>query len=447
MTLLLKLISAAISAATGPAPVTNDILTLDQAASIAERNAFSVRLQQSRVEQSSQRLAESRAGLGPTLSSGFSDTRYPQSQTAAIGTGTITTQQAETRTITGSISMPIDLFGNRTRQIQASSLNLKASRTTLDATRNDARLSAKSAYFNVLRAKASVGVAEVALQDAQKRLDQNRQLLAGEQVAKVDVTRLEAQLAQSQADLESATNTLQIQKNAFNVALARPVETPVELEDVTTLPELPSNVDGLVKTAMAGRPELNALRHSVRALALTRRAAEASLNPSLSFGVNYQRNLDAAGFSQKEQTSATLSFSVPIFDSGATRARVRQALQDEAQAKINLEQSELAVSQDVRNAITNMITAKARLASAESQVKAAQEVYRLAQVRQSAAEATYVEVIDALNSLVSSRNNAVSARYDYFVAYSQLQRAVGKDDLSSLALGTGTSSLLDESKR
>jgi outer membrane protein TolC len=63
-------------------------------------------------------------------------------------------------------------------------------------------------------------------------------------------------------------------------------------------------------------------------------------------------------------------------------------------------------------------------------VALAQEVFRLAQVRRDAGEGTYVEIIDAETDLTRARNGLVSARYDYLTAYAQLQRALGRDDVS-----------------
>jgi len=94
---------------------------------------------------------------------------------------------------------------------------------------------------------------------------------------------------------------------------------------------------------------------------------------------------------------------------------------------------ELAISQDVRNAIQNLASAQARLANAQEQVRLAEEVFRLAQIRQQAAEGTYVEVVDAETSLTQARNGLVSARYDYLLAYSQLERSLGTDNVTGAA--------------
>ena len=442
MSLVVKAVAAIMSAAQSPVPVQTGPITLEQAAAIAERNAFAIRTQASRVEQSRQRVEEARSNLLPRANGQFVYTQLPQAQTAQIGgpgTPSVIVQPQATRTIGGALTFPIDVFGNVQRQVRAGQASERASRATLLATRNDVRLNAKTAFLNVLRAQAGVGVAEQARRDAQERLNQARTLLAGDQVARVDVVRFEAQVAAAEADVVAARNNLDIARNAFNLALARPIEAPVELVDIPALPEAPTEADNLVRTAQANRPEVQALLNTLQALGYSRRALEAGLLPQVSVGVNYQRNLDPGLFGQREQTTKNLTISIPIFEGGATRARVRAARQDEEQARINLEQTNLSISQEVRNAVTTLANARARLASAEAQIRAAEEVYRLARVRQDAAEGTYVEVVDALTQLIQARNAAVSARYDYLVAFSQLQRAVGSDTLAGAAPAGGGS--------
>jgi len=437
LTSLFFAVGAALMAAQTPAPITQGPLTVEEAIAIAERNAFAVRLQQSNIERNRQRVAEARAGLGPTVGAGVNYTRFPEAITANIGgpgTPPVVVQPIDNTTGTVTLNLPIDIAGNRGRLVRANRASLRASQTTLEATRNDTRLNVRQAYFNVLRSQAAVGVAEQAVRDAEERLAQARLLLQGEQIARIEVTRLEAQVTQANTDLIAARNTAQLQRNAFNLTLARPIETPVELVDVAELPPLQPEIDTIVRTAQTRRPEIRAFSDTLEALANIRRAQESSLNPSLNFSLSYQRNLNPGALGgQKEQTTGLLALNIPIFDSGATRARVRQARQDEEQARINLEQVTLGVSQEVRNAITNLTNAQSRLTNAQSQVRLAEEVYRIARVRQQAGEGTYVEVVDALTQLAQARNQVVAARYDYLTAFAQLQRAVGVDDVNAVA--------------
>jgi outer membrane protein len=429
-----SLLPALLSLSAGLVPAQQPVLTLEEALAIAEQQAFAVRAQQTAVERSRQRVAEAQAQRGPRVTLSGTYTRFDEAQTANFGPDQppLVIQPIDTRTVVAALNLPLDISGNLARLVQAARRQEQASRHSLRATVNDARLNTRQAYFNVLRAQGLVDVAEQTVRDAEAQLAQARQLFAADQIALVDVLRFETQVSQASADVVAARNGLQIARNAFNFTLARPIETPVLIAPIAELPATPTDPMSLVQAAQANRPEVLALEDVSLALAQIRRAREAGMNPSATVGLQHQRNLDAQGFSARaSQTVGTLSVSIPVFDSGLTRAQVRQARQDEEEAQINLEQLRLGVSQEVLSSIQNLQGASARLQTAEAQVALAQEVYRLARIRQDAGVGTYVEVIDAETSLTRARNAVVAARYDYLTAYAQLQRAVGDDGMGA----------------
>jgi outer membrane protein TolC len=435
MTLVAQAIAAVLTAVQAPATTQDGPLTMDQAIAIAERNAFAIAIQQTQVERNRQQVAQAQANLGPRVAGTATYSRNDRAVTQSFGPGTppVVVQPIDSKSLGASVSLPIDISGNLQRLVRASRSNERAARFTLQAVYNDTRLNVRTAYLNVLRAQGLVGVQEQALRDAQERLEQARRQFAGDQVARIDVTRFETQVAQATSDLIAARNNLQLSQNAFNATLARPIETPVNLVDIAALPPVSAVDSLLVTSAQVRRPEVQALGSTRDALANLRRAQESGMNPSLAFGLNYNRNLEPQGQARASATTGTLSLSIPIFDSGLTRARVREARQNEEQARIQLDQLQLGISQEVRGALTNLSNAQARLTNAVQQVRLAEEVYRIARVRRDAGEGTYVEIIDAETQLTVARNNLVTARYDYLTAYSQLQRAVGQDDIAAAA--------------
>jgi outer membrane protein TolC len=314
--------------------------------------------------------------------------------------------------------------------VKAYRANERASRFTLLAVYNDLRLNVRTSYYRVLSAREQVTVQTQALKDAQENLDRTKQLFAADQKAKVDVTRSEANVAQAQYDLLATQNNLQLAKNALNYALARPIETPLDVQDVVALPPVSLDVDKSIALAQQSRPEILSYLSSLEGLKNVTRATESGLNPSLSLGASYSKNLDPFNGARATGGSASATLSIPIFDSGSTRAKVKQSRQDEVLTKTQLAQAQLGISQDVRSAVTSLTNARARLLNAQTQVALSQEVLRLAGVRRDAGEGTYVEIIDAETDLTRARNGLVSARYDYLTAYAQLQRALGRDDVT-----------------
>jgi len=424
---------AAMMAAQG-----GDVLTLDQAVDIATKNAFSIRLQQSTVEKNRQKVKENEGGLGPKVTLSGTYTRFDKEGTASFGGNTIVTSPIDTKQATASLQLPIDISGNVGRIVRASKANLVASEETLQATQNDVKLNVRKNYLSVLRAEDQVEVAKLAVVEAKERLKNAQAERAAGSKADVDVIRIEAQVAQAESDEIVAENQWTLSKQSLNNVLGRPIETDFKVSHIEGLPSKPKvEVDKLAKAAQDNRPEVKALELTQEALAFIRRAAERGMNPSLTLAINYVRNIDAEGFSARdEQTTGTLTLNIPVFDSGVTRAQVKQARQDEEQAKIQTEQVRLGISLEVRQAITNLINSSTRLEVAQRQLKSAEENYRIAKLRLQAGEGITLEITDALQQLTQARTGAVAARYDYWTAYSELQRAVGTDDLQKLMGGS-----------
>lgn len=428
-------------AQTAPAP--GPVLTLEEALSIADQNAFDVRTAESQLRRTRARLNEARGQLGPRVVANGTYTRFDKEirSSGSNGGGSVVVQPIDQKQVGAQLTMPIDITGNIGRGVRGVSSTVRASEQNLAAARNTLRLDVRNAYFQVLRADALVGVAQSQVTSAQAAVTTEQQREAAGDAAHIDVLRLQTQLAQAQADLLAAQAGLALSKEALNNTLGRPIETPFSVQDPSALPAVTVDESTLTQTALARRPEIQAIRFTRESLRWIRRAQEGGLLPSLNLSANYNRNIDAGPNARDYSAFATLGISWPIFDSGVTRARVQQAREDERQAEIQQEQLELGVSLEVRQAVTNLVNARARLDVAQQGVTVAAETYRLAQVRLQAGEGTSLEVTTALTQLTLAQQQLANSRYDYLTAYAQLQRAVAADDPNAAAptgQGTGT---------
>jgi outer membrane protein TolC len=349
-----------------------------------------------------------------------------------LGGATVVFQPYATTNFNGSLSWPIDIFGIQRKIIDANKAAFEASKLTLLANLNDTHLNVRTAFLSLLRAKAVLQVQEQALKNAKERKLQGDQLLKGGQVAPVDVLRLDTQVAQSETDLISARNNVLLAQNSLNQVLARPIDTPVDVVDTEGLPAVGIPVEQLSAAANVVRPEARAFSDQIEAANRLISVANSGLTPSLSVGLNQSRVLDGRAFGQQsQQTTGTLTLSVPIFDSGITRAKVRQAQQDLETLKVQYEQFLLSVSAEVRSAITNYENSKKKLDAAKHQLELATEVYRISKIRRDAGEGTTLEIVDAQTQLVTAQNGEIQARYDVWTSFAQLQRAIGSDDIDA----------------
>ncbi len=420
-------------------------LTIDQAVAIAESRAFAIRLQQSGLLRANSVVREAESRLGPNIVGTASATRAGQALYGSFGTDAQGNPLPPTlftpinSVVYGvSASLPIDLSGALHANLRSAEALRRNQRENVRAAINDTRLNARAAFLNLLRAQATVGVQQQSLENAQAQARQAQAQFEQVQIAKIDLDRLNAAVVQRQTDLVDARNQAELAVQQLNLTLARPIDTPVDPVDITTAPDTAVDPAALDRTARLARPETQAARELINARENIRRGAERAQIPNLNLVLSQTRNAGDLGFNaQTNQTSIGVNLSIPIYDSGYIRSQVGIFRQDEEQARIQLAQTELAVSQEVRTAVTNLINARARLDNANRQVALAQEVFRIAQVRQSAGAGTYVEVVDAETTLTNARNELVRARYDALTAYSQLQRAVGNDSLTAPTAPTG----------
>lgn len=403
-------------------------ISLDEALRLAEQNAFGVKIGDAAVEKARQKAVEARGTLGPKLTLDATYTRFDKAQTSNFGGQSVVIRPIDSKDAKLTLSMPLDLAGVTGKAAKAASLNVQVAEANRAAVRNDLRQAVKRAFFSVLQAQESLKVTEEGVQRAVERLANAKKELEAGSRARVDVVRLETALAQAEADRIASLNGLSLARSAFNNALGRPIETEFELKPQPLWK--PTDMTDAELTAIAGeqRPDLKALRLQRGVLAYVRQAEERGGVPSLNFSAVHSRSFGSGGFgSSTSSTTGTFALSIPIFDSGITRSRVKAARQDEQTVALQLEQATLAVSLEVRQAVATLRNADARIKVAEQQVALAQETYRLTSIKFEAGEGIPLEVADAGTQLTQAKTQLVNARYDFLRAIADLERAIGRD--------------------
>lgn len=417
------------------------VLTVDQAVVIALQNSYAIKNAQETVEGNEQKVREAKGGLGPKISTNYQYIRYGHAQTGNIGGTPITFVPLDSNTWTNQLTMPIDIAGAAKSNLKSARAGVEASRNTKTASENDLKQNVRRSYLAVLRAKGLVDVAKQGVVNIVARVDQATKQFNAGAIAKIDVTRLQAQKASADADVITAENSLQVAKQALNLALARPIETEFDVEALGGIPSVQTSTDKLIQLGQVHRPEALSFQNSLVALDALRKYSGQGLLPSLNLTVQNQQALDPVGLNPVREVNTTvLQLSVPIYDSGVARAKQKQTDATINQTRNNLDALKLSISQEVRSAMTNMQNAQARQKSAIEQNELAKEVVRIARIRRDAGEGTVLEIIDAETTWVSAQNNLINSTYDYLSAYADLQRAVGADDIEEAIrqIETGT---------
>lgn len=323
-----------------------------------------------------------------------------------------------------SVTQYIDLFGlvPAAKDVE----NITQNFYELDLTRiqNEAALSSKDYFFNVLRDQETVNVdqEQVAYATENVRIAQ-AQLNAGS-AAQFDVLTAQVTLANDQQALQTALNQLNIDRANLNNLIGVDPSTIISLK-APPLPPLNQPIDLKQSTAIAlrQRPELREAENNIEIAKKLIKLAGAPLLPSLGVGAGASYSGPTTTNNSSFDLSAQLNF--PLYDGGVTKSQVRQAdidLQTQLTTQSQLVQN---VTLEVRQAYLNVSNAQNQASTAGVGVTQAEEAVRLAQLRRTNGLGTFLDVINAQAQLATARNNLAAAQYDYQTSLAQLVRAEG----------------------
>jgi outer membrane protein len=320
---------------------------------------------------------------------------------------------------------------NSVRQAESSVLSARAGLRQVEQT---ILQSAATAYMNVSRDTAILGLrkSNVNVLEEQLRLTKDR-FDVGE-VTRTDVAQSEASLAQARSDMFAAQATLKISVANYRQIIG---VAPKHLEPGHGVEKLlPKSTDGAIAIALLESPSVISAEHQVDASALAVKVAESALSPTVSVGVQVGPSWDSfLGFPGSRQfaAQATGQLNVPLYQGGSEYASIRQAKESLGQARLNADlQRETARANVVTN-FAQLETAKASIVSNQAAVKAAEIALQGVREEAKVGQRTTLDVLNAQLALLNARVALVISQRDRIVASYGALASIGR--LSSEQLG------------
>ena len=118
--------------------------------------------------------------------------------------------------------------------------------------------------------------------------------------------------------------------------------------------------------------------------------------------------------------------SVPLFQGGILKSRVKAARLEREQARLQTINAERQITASVAQAWYSTIAAEQAIEASSLQVEAAEIAYEGAQEELSVGTRTTLDVLDQEQQLLEARLGLINAERDAYVAAHQLLRAMGQ---------------------
>jgi outer membrane protein TolC len=328
-----------------------------------------------------------------------------------------------------NVSGDFDIAGRLRATLAKNRALLAAAHAGTDVARRALAQAVIEAYYGLALASAERRAAEGNLAAAQEFENITSLLLSGGEVASVDLTRAQLQTLTRRDELERARVNENIAAGALRVFVGYEFTKSIDTIDLNLAIPTDAEYQQFKAEDVSRRPEFVQLEQELRAAQQEVRIARADRLPSLTYSVNGGFDTDSLKAPRlKEHTgvSAAVTFSIPIFDWGATRSREAQA-----QLRVQLAENERTIA--LRGFVQQFYAARAQVESAANRITLARAGVTKAQdnlsasiARYRAGEAQIVEVTDAQTTLVEQRTALYQAIFDYQTALARLKQATGR---------------------
>jgi protease secretion system outer membrane protein len=206
------------------------------------------------------------------------------------------------------------------------------------------------------------------------------------------------------------------------------------LRDDFQAPETVAALDQWIDGAEKARQDLIAADAAVRAARYNVEVEFGQYYPSLGLSTGY--DLYSRPFQPGTLWTTLLNFNVPIFTGGLINADVRQAWSEFRSAALTQSQLQREIDQNVRIAYVNLDLAHRELKELETQVLAARDEYYLSEMLYKNGGGTYLNVLQAQATLLSTQLQLTTTQFDQKTAYFNLLRTTGKLSYTSVQSAT-----------
>ena len=328
-----------------------------------------------------------------------------------------------------NVSGDFDIAGRLRATLARNRALLAAAHAGAEVARRELAQAVIEAYYGLALADAQLRAAEQNLAAAEEFERITSLLFSAGEVAAVDLTRAQLQALTRRDELQKARGNEAVAAGSLRVLVGYEFSRPISTADLALALPIGSEYQQFKADDVSRRPEFMQLDQQLRAARLGIKIARADRLPSLSYSMNGGFDTDSLkGPRLKEHTgvSGAISFSIPIFDWGASRSRERQA-----QLRVDIAENERTLAlrgftQQFYAARAQADNAAARISLAREGVTKAQDNLAASIARYRAGEAQIVEVTDAQTTLVEQRSALYQAIFDYQTALARLRHASGQ---------------------
>jgi outer membrane protein len=411
-----------------------NIWTLERSLNYALTHNPEARIAQQRIAAAQAGLEQANSAFWPRLQV---QTGYIRTDNPMLAFGSILNQRAYSSSLhfndvpdvdnlnaRGIVTVPLYASGRNVAGRQSAKANAEAAKQESAAVRNALGFEVARAFHTVLKTRQFILATEAAVNSFESNLTIASKRLDGGTLLKSDVLDVEVRLAQAREDLVRARNASTLAVRALRNLLGIE-EGEFTVADSAPAVSVPNSED------FAQRPELAAARDREIAAQARVRGTKSGYQPRISAFGSFDHDYGwVTGGDSKSYTAGVL-LQWDLWDGFSTRAKTREAKADLESAREEQRKVRLALDFEVERARLDLKAADERLAVSSKTVEQAAESASMTRNRFEQGLALSTQLIDSETALVTVRVRRAEAESDQRIAVAALRKALALPQLDS----------------
>lgn len=295
-------------------------------------------------------------------------------------------------------------------------------------------------FVSILYTTEAGKVAEKLAETAKTQWERGIQMQENGQLAKADVTALEAQYNSAKYDIVNSQTQVANYKRQLKALLELDLNTPFNVageepgSDKVMAP-IPS-ANQVYEQALNNRPEIKSALLSIEAAELQEKIAKAGYQPTISLNAgigdsHYSGSKDNVGVQMKTNlnTSAGLTFSMPIYDQRRTKSSIEQAKLQKTTSQLDLMDEKNKLSSTIEEYWLNAVSNQQRYVAAQSTLESQQQNYEQLDEQFKEGLKNIVEVLQGRDNLLNAEQALLQSKYNT-ILYIQLLKFYSGEEIT-----------------
>jgi outer membrane protein len=385
----------------------------------------------------------------------------PQARSRLLPTlaGSVNTSKTDRSIFIGAQTGPSEMFNDNSwnAQLRQPVLNLaswytlgsakssvEAASMQLKAENQDLIVRVIEAYLNILRTKDRLDTTDAEVTAVKRQLEQVQQRFEVGLVAITDVLESQAVYDSTVVRRIQAESDHDISFETLSTLTGRSYDKLARLsQSLPIVNPNPKDEEAWVGTAMSSNLGIKAAAAQLAAAKSDVRARRSDHLPTIDATATYAENVTGgqnffganAGDTTTENTIYALQLTVPLYQGGVVRSRVREANARVTQSREQLLNQKRLVTRNTRNLFKSVATDVVRVDARLKAIRSAQSALEATETGYEVGTRNIVDVLQAQQRLFSSQFDYADSRYNYVLNLMRLKQSTGKltqEDLEEL---------------